>query len=188
MIWDSGASFSLSPYKEDFVGPIKPAPIGLTIRGIAKGLVIAGVGHVAWTFEDEDGMLRTFKVPAYFVPKASIRLLSIPSLLQTYPSKIVNIASDFLLFKDAENETECGIKVTFDPKTNLPTSYILDHHANSSPEVQFNNLVTTTSASNHNLGPAAKELLRWHHRLGHLDYRKIQFLLRTGVLAHSESQ
>ena len=34
---------------------------------------------------------------------------------------------------------------------------------------------------------AEKELLSWHERLGHLGFAKIQFLMRSGLLASSES-
>ena len=34
---------------------------------------------------------------------------------------------------------------------------------------------------------AEKELLRWHYRLGHIGFKKIQFLLRTGVLSQTET-
>ena len=37
-----------------------------------------------------------------------------------------------------------------------------------------------------NLKESEKELFHWHYRLGHLSFRKVQFLMRTGVLAHSE--
>jgi hypothetical protein len=38
-----------------------------------------------------------------------------------------------------------------------------------------------------NLSEAHKELLRWHFRLGHLGFAKIQFLMRSGVLATSQA-
>ena len=41
--------------------------------------------------------------------------------------------------------------------------------------------------SNLNVSRAQKELLQWHHRLGHMGFKKIQFLMRTGVLANTEA-
>ena len=49
------------------------------------------------------------------------------------------------------------------------------------------NMVSTTAATNTNLGLADKELLCWHNRLGHIGMRKVQFLMRTGVLATSKA-
>ena len=76
VIWDSGASTSISHCKDDFVGPLESAPIGLKLQGIARGLAVKGVGHVAWSFVDNTGMLRTLKIPALYVPEAKARLLS----------------------------------------------------------------------------------------------------------------
>ena len=64
VIWDSGASLSVSPHREDFVGPIHKPPPNTTVQGLGKNLRIAGIGHVAWSFHDTNGMLRTVKVPA----------------------------------------------------------------------------------------------------------------------------
>ena len=47
-------------------------------------------------------------------------------------------------------------------------------------------MISTVDESNLNLNEHEKELLRWHQRLGHLGFRKIQLLMRSGVLAHSE--
>lgn len=57
VIWDSGASLSLSNSKADFVGDFKPAPIWVRLRGLAKGLKIEGEGHVLWAIMDTKGML-----------------------------------------------------------------------------------------------------------------------------------
>jgi GAG-pre-integrase domain len=43
------------------------------------------------------------------------------------------------------------------------------------------------SPGNSNLSNAKKELLRWHYRLGHLGFNKIQFLMRSGAISSSES-
>jgi hypothetical protein len=40
---------------------------------------------------------------------------------------------------------------------------------------------------NNSLSEAHKELLWWHFRLGHLGFMKIQFLMRSGVLATSQA-
>ena len=47
------------------------------------------------------------------------------------------------------------------------------------------NVVTTVSSENNNLTESQKELLRWHQRLGHLEFKKIQHLMRSGILSHT---
>ncbi|CAJ1959253.1 unnamed protein product [Cylindrotheca closterium] len=95
IIWDSGATTSISPYKDDFVGKLEPAPLGLKLRGITSGLKIEGIGHVAWSVVDTTGMLRTIKVPALYMPSATARLLSTSSLLQTYTDESISMNTEY---------------------------------------------------------------------------------------------
>jgi hypothetical protein len=91
VIWDSGASISITPDCKDFVGPINtPGPI-TQLQGIAKGLRIEGQGHVLWAMQDTLGNLRMIKVPAYLVSRIIVRLLSTTSLLQSYPGETITI-------------------------------------------------------------------------------------------------
>ena len=187
IIWDSGCTKSISPCKEDFVGPIEPAPWGLQIQGIASGLRVKGIGHVAWSVVDKTGMLRTIKVPAFYVPSAEARLLSISELLHAYPHEHIFFGTNYLeLSGSSESEQKTNpIRVELDPQTNLPTSMAYNHETVTSQSFEAHNVMMKNS--NLNLSPAEKELLRWHDRLGHLNFKQIQFILRTGVLAHSES-
>ncbi|CAJ1959927.1 unnamed protein product [Cylindrotheca closterium] len=184
IIWDSGATTSISPYKDDFVGKLEPAPLGLKLRGIASGLEIKGIGHVAWSVVDTTGMLQTIKVPALYVPSATARLLSTSSLLQTYTDESISMNADHLQLSGSDKTS--SVHVDHNPSTNLPTSLAYSHGTAPNRFDAFASIITSTLESNHNLSPAKKELLRWHHRLGHLNFSQIQFLLRTGVLAHSD--
>lgn len=63
------------------------------LQGIATGVSAEGIGHVAWSFIDTSGMLRTLKLPAYYVSRAKARLLiTSTSLLNEY------LTSESLLF------------------------------------------------------------------------------------------
>jgi hypothetical protein len=46
VIWNSGASISITPDRKDFVGPINTPGHITQLQGIAKGLKIEGQGHV----------------------------------------------------------------------------------------------------------------------------------------------
>lgn len=187
VIWDSGASISISPNKSDFVGPLEPAPIGIKLQGIAKGLYVQGTGYVVWSFVDTTGMLRTLKLPAYFVPGAKTRLLSTNSLLQTYSTENIHQDANRLCLSGDHSKNLSPIEILIDPASNLPVGYAYDHSVPQTTHAALSAIITTTRAANMNLSTTEKELMHWHHRLGHLGYRKIQFLMRTGVLAHSES-
>ena len=187
VIWDSGASISITPDRKDFVGPINtPGPI-TQLQGIAKGLRIEGQGHVLWAMQDTLGNLRIIKVPAYLVSRIKVRLLSTTSLLQAYPEETITIEAHQLTLSGTSDAARGQLIARVNPENNLPTSDA--HRSSDTPRAvaALNITLNTVHESNLNLTEAEKELLRWHHRLGHLSFRKIQFIMRTGVLSRSES-
>ena len=48
--------------------------------------------------------------------------------------------------------------------------------------------ISEVSNSNINLSEPQKELLCWHYHLRHLNFWKVQFIIRSGVLAHMKKQ
>ena len=129
------------------------------------------------------------KVPAFYVPKCNVRLLSTTSLLQTYNNETILIEKHQLTLSGISgNPTKGAVTALVNPTNNLPTS--ITYRYNDVP-IATQALTTTISEveiNNRNLSEPEKELLRWHYRLGHIGYRKVQFLMRTGVLGRSEAQ
>jgi len=80
-----------------------------------------------------------------------------------------------------------GIEILVDPRSNLHVGTAYDSSKSTRDSNTAAAYTTATSLSNVNLSTAEKELLRWHCRLGHLSFKKIQFLMQSGVLAHTES-
>ena len=188
VIWDSGASICVSPSRDDFVGPLKKPSIGHKLQGLGQGLKIQGLGHVAWSFVDTTGMLRTLKLPALHVPKATSQLLSTSALLAKYPDEHIRIEGTRLVLSGSSASSTSSqtarnpIEVLTDPKTNLPMNLAYADDTDQVVSQAFNSAISAVSHANMNLSPAQKELLCWHFRLGHLSQKKIQFLMRTGVL------
>ncbi|KAI2490670.1 hypothetical protein MHU86_23913 [Fragilaria crotonensis] len=172
VIWDSGASISITPDRKDFVGPINtPGPI-TQLQGIAKGLRIEGQGHVLWAMQDTLGNLRMLKVPAYLVSCIKVRLLSTTSLLQAYPGETITIEAHQLTLSGTSDEARGQLIARVNPDNNLPTSDA--HRSSDTPKAvaALNITLNTVHESNLNLTEAEKELLRWHHRLGHLSFAR----------------
>ena len=188
IIWDSGASISISHDKDDFVGPMKSPGIGTKLKGIVTGLSIQGQGHVMWAVPDTSGQLRAIKVPAYYVPQARVRLLSTTSLLQSYPGEKIEIEAHQMTLSGEEGTQGRGSVIArVNPVNNLPTTTAYRYSdARAAPEA-LNAIITTVSHDNINLSEAQKELIRWHNKLGHVGYKRVQSLMRSGTLAHSEA-
>ena len=187
VIWDSGASILVSYDKHNFVGPLKKPGFTTELKCIARGLQIEGEGHVMWAMHDTDEMLWLIKIPAFYVPKCKIRLLSMTSLLQTYKDKKIEINETKLTLSGIPSKHTKGTVITrVNPMNNLPTS--LTYHYGDTIKVTdaLTLVISTVDEANSNLTEPEKELICWHCRLGHIGFRKVQFLMRTGVLSQSQ--
>ena len=186
IIWDSGASVCITPERGDFVEFDTKTDLQ-ALKGFSstdKGQQVKGVGEVSWSIIDTSGRSRSLRVKAYYVPSSRVRLLSVTCLLSAYPGESVNMDSKGLTLSGVKGDKNRGqVFAPINVSSQLPVSIGRRGHDVSGVNVA----VPVVSAGNTNLAPAEKELLRWHQRLGHLAYKKVQYLMKTGVLAHSEA-
>ena len=188
VIWDSGASHTITNDQKDFVGKLRSPGLVKRLTGLASGLWIKGVGEIEWSFIGTDGNFRTITIPAYYVPDSPVKLLSTAQVLQHYSNETIQLSDSSATLSGIKGDNKRGPITAFvNPTSNIPscTGYRL-------PAVQrvataLHSMTTTVDPKNVNLSDPEKELLRWHQRLGHLDYRKVQFLLRSGALSMSPS-
>ena len=171
----------------DFVD-YKTSPDVKTVKGVnGNSSPVVGQGMVEWSVYDVNGSLRKFKLPAYHIPNCKTRLISTSSLLTTYQGETITIDGNSLKLSGIPGHPDRSQVVVFNnPLTLLPTTTAYVSRDTDLPVQALNNVVTTVSEHNDNLTEAQKELLRWHQRLGHLDFNKVKHLLRTGVLSHTD--
>ena len=81
MVWDTGASFGLTPFREDF---IDYEPCRIPVMDIKSTNYVIGVGTVLWKVKDTDGRLVYVPGIAYHLPTAEIRLTSPQSYHQRW--------------------------------------------------------------------------------------------------------
>jgi len=73
VIIDTGASISLSPYETDFIGTIQPVQ-NVTLKGIASGLQVAGIGTIQHQFLNNKNVEQTITLNrCLYVPKCTVR-------------------------------------------------------------------------------------------------------------------
>ena len=60
VVFDSGCTVSITPFKEDFVGKIKP--VKRTITGLSSTVEVEGEGTVLWSFYDDYGVIQHIKL------------------------------------------------------------------------------------------------------------------------------
>ena len=175
VIWDTGATRSVSGYKDDFVGEISVPKVPLRLGGIASGLTVEGIGTVHWTFLSDDGRLLHLHLKAYYVPLCPQRLLSPQRIF----SKEQGISGCFVVLDDHAQLQIAGkpvLSIDYDPINDLPTSRAIRSSTATLREESL--YLCVTEDRNQNLTEAQKEYLRWHYKLGHLGPATIQWLLR----------
>lgn len=185
VIWDSGASICISNDKADFLNLDHNCDIKMS--SVSKRHKVSGTGEVLWSFMGENGTLRSLKLPAFYIPESKVRLLSTSCILETYPGESITIDPLCLRLSGLEGDpSHPPILAFIHPETKLPTAVAYRYGDTLQIPQTLNSVISTVHSDNRNLSEAEKELLRWHYRLGHLSFKKIQTLMRTGVLAHSE--
>ena len=171
IVFDTGASFSVTPILEDFVSPLAEPDVQ-EMTGLADKVAIKGIGWVEWNIRDMHGVVGRIRTHAYYVPEATIRLFSPQTYFQedlTTPCEVCMNRHRLTLTSHDETDLE----FPFHPCTNLPVMYV-DSRLNEptlTREIQANlkqsELIEQTmnllDYNNHNLSKAQQELLIWHY-------------------------
>ena len=182
IILDTGASLCVSHSLSDFIGGLLTSEHPRQLGGLAHGLPIEGKGTTEWAFTSDQGQLYKLRFEAYYVPTAKQRLLSPQALFQQGRHKgkfSVDDGIGILSFSDGTT-----ISRGLDQRTNLPILYGV--HGN---EVELRNAelnLAIEAEGSQTLTEGQLTLLRWHCRLGHLNMRAVQSLLKSGALGHSK--
>ena len=75
IVVDSGASYSLTPFIEDFVDHLEKSKLE-NLQGLNATADVKGEGWVEWMIQDHCGTKRMIKTRAHHVPTATMRLFS----------------------------------------------------------------------------------------------------------------
>jgi hypothetical protein len=189
IVIDSGASYSVTPTLDDFLGPIEPCSTK-ELNGLNTSIKVIGHGTVEWKIQDLFGTVRSIKTKAFYVPDASVRLFS----PQAYFFKNIR-SSLFLNHKMTTLTLGCGTALQFpyNEGSSLPlmlTTKALNR-ASKFIGLTFQDfqtsgldggggletLLSVADETNQNLTAAQKELLLWHQRWGHADIQLCQMYL-----------
>ena len=128
-----------------------------------------------------------FHHPSLYVPNADVRLLSTNHLLQLYEGETIEQTHNGLRLSGIDDDPSRNpVQVEIDLTSNLPSSQGYHNRGINHAAYSLSNTITQVDRANMNLSEPEKEWMRWHCRFGHISFRTIQFLMRTGLLSHSE--
>jgi hypothetical protein len=127
-------------------------------------------------------------VPAYHVPGCNVYILSTLSLLQTYPAETISLEKRKLTWSGKLGQPARGPVIALvDPTNNLLTSQAYSYNSTNTPVQALQTIMTEVNVGNLNFTGPEIELLQWHYHLGHFRYPKIQQLMKSGMLIHSQA-
>jgi hypothetical protein len=177
---DTGASASISTKRENFI--TLQSVSDLKINGIGTGLPIEGIGILKWPIrDDQNNEIDLFIKDALYVPSAHMGLLCPQQIAQQTGLPLDGFTSS----------AKCGIltfnsfkhTIPYESQTRLPIFHTLAMNTALTAVTIDSSLHSPDLASRTaSMTPDQKLLLRWHSRLSHLHFAKIQELARHGRL------
>ena len=180
IVIDSGASISITPNIRDFIGKIEPCKM-TALTGLTNTTPVVGRGIVHWDVVDIFGVTRAIKTTAYYVPDATIRLYSPQAYFQEHQSG--SLLMDHRRTKLFLADGSC-LEFPYNHGNNLPlmlpdqilmaglTYGDVDFMTSNASSIHM----SVTAETTQNLTASQRELLLWHHRLGHGNFQWIQRL------------
>ena len=94
------------------------------VDGINSCLEPEGFGTVKWTTLDTNGKLRTFKLPAYYAPKARQKLLSTSTFCEIYPHDEIKITpKSWTVKRNTKVKDEADVEAMTSPVNDLPMRF-----------------------------------------------------------------
>ena len=120
-VFDYGCTIVVTPYKNDFVGPIKPST--RTMNGMSSSAPVEGEGSVSWDLVDDYGVTQQARIKAFLVPASKVRIFSPQVYFQQYGSESFTLtAKDCVFIFTSESPLSFGYAY----KSNLPIVYAKD--------------------------------------------------------------
>jgi hypothetical protein len=182
IVINMGASMSVSPCEGDFI-ELDRMNRG-TLSALARDAGTEGVGIVRWTIRDVFGSVRVIETRAYYVPSASIHLYSPQQYFQENGAGELwcNAQQTVLTLADGSK-----LEFPYNPGSNLPLmlpdwkpliGFTYEERVGFKAETE-SVFLSVADESNQNIMASQKELLQWHWRLGHANFKWIQRLAST---------
>ena len=186
IVIDSGASLSLTPFKNDFISPPEKSALK-ELNNVSSTSKVEGEGTVAWKIIDFYGVVHTIRTRAYYVPSASIRLYSPQRHFQQQLEGVLTLTHDQVILRPSRS---VSLRFPFHPMNGLPLMFLDDERRGhiagmmAADSAMFNDvksiLTNVADETNQNLSGPQRELLLWHHKLGHINFDWLQTLARQG--------
>ena len=172
VVFDSGCTVSIIPYKDDFVGTI--TNVKKTITGLSSTVEVEREGTVLWSFYDDYGVIQHIQVHAYYIPASPVRLFSPQHYFRQEKGGNFRLDADGCVFTFASNKT---LTCIYSKESHLPIALATKRNVMSKSKCSGQAYLTAASSGKLNISKAQEELLLLHEILGHYDIADTQRLM-----------
>jgi hypothetical protein len=182
VLWviDTGCTDTSTGFRDDFkAGTLKEMKVPRPMAGAGGMTFATHEGTVAFEVLADNGTVHPLETTSYFVPGLDCRLLS----PQTY-----------FIEQKKRNNTKCKLEMDHtgtafafdkdtratmphDPYINLPRLRAYHDTMKTAESLAY---ACVSDERNQNLSHRAKALLRWHFKLGHIGFQRLQWIGRQG--------
>jgi hypothetical protein len=187
LILDTGASVSVTNCSADFITAIRPIQ-HTTLKGIAAGLTIKGLGTVRYTVRDDSGREHTITIPeVLYVPDCPSRLLcprQVLSSTQDTDATMTVRSNGVQLFFGGVTFTVPYHEGSYLPILNTVPSLACYHSFCSTKKTLG---LADSSETLPAITAAQRNKLLWHHRLNHVNFDQLTDWMRSGLLPVSSA-
>jgi hypothetical protein len=190
LVWDTGASLGLTPYRADFFDYVE---VNILVRDVTKTNYVVGIGTVIYKFQNDKGEDVFLPCIAYHLPTADICLFSPQTYHQMHKfHSTINGKRVVMHLKEHNiaipiDSGPSNLPMVWDPSVSAEKQREIDlsfvsklefcdllgmnsvfHVTTSSWKDDWKNLICPCVGSdkNINLSGPQKELLTWHWKLG----------------------
>lgn len=179
LIFDTGASITVSPHLKDFVGPLQTS--GLThsrLNGVNSSHLIKGMGTIRVLVYTDNHQPRYIETTGYYVPDINVRLFSVQRYIDEHPGEqcVFSLSDNGMQF--IFPTTIGGGKLTFNYQSTNHLPVAETFLSSTTPTTGPSKTFQVVDSANTNLSRGQKALLKVHYCLGHINFQWIQHLIR----------
>ena len=175
---DTGASSTCTMSMDDFVPGTYRKLTGYSINGISSGLSVLGYGTVRWVLYDDSHVPIDVEIDrVLLIRDLPMRLLSPQQLAR----QTNGLRDGFYVHGSTAQLIFGGFTktISYNLRNNLP---VMSSYPGITKFSSYAGTLVADGSLRDNLTYNQRQLLKWHNRLGHMDFSRIQKFSRLGLL------
>lgn len=181
LIFDTGASITVSPHLSDFIGPIqKTSAVPSRLNGVSSSHIIQGMGTIRVLVYTDSHQPRYLQTTGYYVPDINVRLFSVQRYVDEHPGEqcVFSLSDNGMQFTFPTSIGGGKLTFNYQATNHLPVAETFLSATSSTTSPNPSKTFQVVDTENTNLTAGQKALLKVHYCLGHINFQWIKHLIR----------